>query len=175
MFEKIKNFFRSNKKASTSKNLRTLSTGGTVDNLQKYKNLIPDLIDEFLDSNLKINRTHSFTKKNIKISLSEKKLRHSNSQLFKLRKKIPKKPDTIGSHYFIGSIFKDKNHLTTKNVRSSSIFVKTDTIIREEDETEDINNQNIIVKRSKKKKKTLDPKDTLEANRIQFKISGEKL
>ena len=175
MFEKIKNFFRSNKKASTSKNLRTLSTGGTVDNLQKYKNLIPDLIDEFLDSNLKINRTHSFTKKNIKISLSEKKLRHSNSQLFKLRKKIPKKPDTIGSHYFIGSIFKDKNHLTTKNVRSSSIFVKTDTIIREEDETEDINNQNIIVKRSKKKKKTLDPKDTLEANRIQFKISGEKM
>ena len=75
MFEKIKNFFRSNKKVSTSKNLRTLSTGGTVDNLQKYKNLIPDLIDEFLDSNLKINRAHSFTKKKHKIIFIRKKIK----------------------------------------------------------------------------------------------------
>ena len=162
MFEKIKNFFIPKRRNSTSsKDLNKVSNGVTNDNLKKYKTLIPNLIDEFLDDNsLKKKRTNSFTEKNIKLTLYEKKITHSNTQsLFKLRKKrIPQKTDlniSLGKHYFKGSVDQETKNLTTKNLRRSSIIEKKGEIIKEEDENENLDNKNISVKRTKKKKENI--------------------
>ena len=189
MFGKIKNFFKSNKNSTSSKALDTLSNGLTIDTLKRYKNLIPNLLDEFLDKkNMDQIRSNSFTKKNIKLTLSENKLVHSNSQLLlKLKKKeTPKQANirvSIGRHYFLGSISQDSKHMTTKDVRRGSYQVKKSDIILEKkeenndnvNEGENINNNNIAIKRNPKKKKTIDPQDTIEANHIEFKISAENI
>ena len=199
---KIKNLFKSRRNTVSTKKLDKLDNGLTIDDMIRYKNLIPNLLDEFIDQN-KSNkrRANSFSLKNKKLTISEKNLIHSNSGLLKkLQKKIQKKANvriSIGRHYFLGSTAEDAKHLTTKNVRRGSFKEKKEEAIFEKDENEeneenkgkDDKKQNnefaglrantirfdkIPKRRTLKRKRTIDPQDTVEANNIQFEIRGEE-
>ena len=206
MFEnfssKIKNLFKSKRNTVSTKKLDKLDNGLTIDDMIRYKNLIPNLLDEFVDqSNSNKRRANSFSLKNRKLTISEKSLIHSNSGLLKkLQKKIPKKANvrvSIGRHYFLGSTSEDAKHLTTKNVRRGSFPEKKgDIIIEKEEKEENEENKEQEEKKQKnefsglrantirfdkipkrqtlKRKKTIDPQDTVEANNIQFEIRGEE-
>ena len=202
---KLKNLFKSKKNTVSTKQLDKLDNGLTIDDMIRYKNLIPNLLDEFIDQN-KSNkrRANSFSLKNTKLTISEKSLIHSNSGLLKkLQKKLQKKANvriSIGRHYFLGSTAEDAKHLTTKNVRRGSVPEKKEKIIKEKEEKEENEGNEEIKKKDEKnkknefsglrsntirfdkipkrqtlkRKKTIDPQDTVEANNIQFEIKGEE-
>ena len=189
MFEKFKKLFKSNKKAVSEKKLDKLNDGLTIEDILRYKNLIPNLLDEFiLDKNeLNHRKSNSFNKKNTKLTLSENKLVHSNSGLlFKIKKKMPKKQApvrfSIGRHYFLGSIEEENKRLTSKNVRRGSFTEKKDELVIVKEEASENNNENkeqnekdnSSPKRKLKRKNTIDPQDTVEANNIQFEIRGKE-
>ena len=191
MFEnfssKLKNLFKNKRNSSSTKNITDLNNGLALDNILRYKNLIPNLLDEFIENN-EVNpiRANSFSSKKTKLTLCENELIHSNSGLLlKIKKKIPKKVNvrcSIGRHYFLGSISGDLKHLTTKNVRRGSLEEKKENIIIKEEKEEAFEIKNLSVendekpkKRKSKRKKTIDPQDTVEASNIQFEISEEEI
>ena len=189
MFEnistKLKNLFKNKKNSSSTKEINDLNNRLAIDDILRYKNLIPNLLDEFIDHcKLTTIRANSFSSKKTKLSLSDNKLIHSNSGLLlKIKKKMPKKANvrcSIGRHYFIGSISEDSKNLTTKKVRRCSFEEKKENIIRKEEKEDiyelrpqEIEKDSKSIKRKSKRKKTIDPQDTIEANNIQFEISGE--
>ena len=129
MFEnfssKIKNLFKGKKGSIFStKDLNSLNNGLTQEDLKRYKNLIPNLLDEFIDqNNQNQKRSGSFSSKKNKLTLKENKLIHSNSGLLN---KIRKKRNTqvvdrlsIGRHYFLGKT-KDTKLSSTRNLRRVS-------------------------------------------------------
>ena len=184
---KLKNLFKNKKNSSSTKEINDLNNGLTIDDILRYKNLIPNLLDEFIDQcKLTTIRSNSFSSKKTKLSLSENKLIHSNSGLlFKIKKKIPKKANvrcSIGRHYFLGSISEESKNLTTKNVRRGSFEEKKENIIikgKKKDPFEirlqKIEKDSKSIKRKSKRKKTIDPQDTVEASSIQFEISAEEI
>ena len=195
MFDKFKNLFRSNKKNTISeKKLDKINDGLTIEDILRYKNLIPNLLDEFILDKKELNnsRYYSFNKINTKLTLFENKLVHSNSGLLiKLKKKMPKKQApvrySIGRHYFLGSIAEESKHATSKNVRRGSFSEKKDELLTVKEETNENNkdtkennnknneNENVPVKRKLKRKKTIDPQDTVEATNLQFLIEGKEI
>ena len=191
MFEnistKLKHLFKNKKISSSTKEINDLNNRLTIDDILRYKNLIPNLLDEFIDQcKLTTIRSNSFSSKKTKLSLSKNKLIHSNSGLlFNIKKKIPKKANvrcSIGRHYFLGSISEESKNLTTKNVRKGSFEEKKENIIKKEEkeDTYEIRPQEIekdskLIKRKSKRKKTIDPQDTVEASNIQFEIAVEEI
>ena len=186
MFEnfsnKLKNLFKAKRNTVSAKSITNLSNL-TIDGILRYKNLIPNLLDEFIDKNtLNIKRSNSFSSKKINLTLTENKLIHSNSGLLlQLKKKMPQKANlrcSLGRHYFIGSVAEDSKRLTTKNVRRGSFEEKNENITIKEEKKENpelkepnTENDNIKLKRNSKRKKTIDPQDTAKANNMQFEIS----
>ena len=183
MFEnfssKIKNLFRSKKGSIFStKDLNSLNNGLTKGNLQRYKNLIPNLLDEFvIQDKQNKKRSGSFSSKNNKFILSEKKLVHSNSGLFlKIKKKKNIQADirlSIGRHYFLGKT-EDSKLASTKNLRRVSYM--QENIMGKLEKNATLRDINIDISKNKpklKRKRTLDPDDTKQANNIQFEF-GEK-
>ena len=186
MFEnfsnKLKNLFKAKRNTVSAKSITDLSNL-TIDGILRYKNLIPNLLDEFIDKNtLNIKRSNSFSSKKINLTLTENKLIHSNSGLLlQLKKKMPQKANlrcSLGRHYFIGSVAEDSKRLTTKNVRRGSFEEKNENITIKEEKKENpelkepnTENDNIKLKRNSKRKKTIDPQDTAKANNMQFEIS----
>ena len=108
-----------------------------MQNIQKYKNLIPNLLDEFEIENTKnIKRSNSFTIKNRKLSLSEHKLTHlKTGSLFKIRRHFNKKPNKSRFDNILDKSNKDSKHKTTKNVRRGSFREHQE--IKEEENTVD--------------------------------------
>ena len=186
MFEnfsnKLKNLFKAKRNTVSAKSITDLSNL-TIDGILRYKNLIPNLLDEFIDKNtLNIKRSNSFSSKKINLTLTENKLIHSNSGLLlQLKKKMPQKANlrcSLGRHYFIGSVAEDSKRLTTKNVRRGSFEEKNENITIKEEKKENpelkepnTENDNIKLKRNSKRKKTIDPQDTAKANNMQFEIA----
>ena len=157
MFSKLKNIFKSKKNIT-----KALDT----------KQVIPTLLNEFIDENKPSKtRANSFTKKNIKLMLPKNELIHSKSALLhKLLKNINQKKEnkniSLERNYFLRSYTKeDPKHLTTKNVHRGSF--------QDKKEKSEKDQNNVDEKKPLKRKKTIDPQDTKEANKIQFKISGE--
>ena len=175
---KIKNLFKSRKRNTVStKDLFKITNN--LQNIQKYKNLIPNLLDEFEIENTKnIKRSNSFTIKNKKLSLSEHKLTHlKTGSLFKIRRHFNKKPNKSPLDNILEKSNKDSKHKTTKNVRRGSFREHQE--IKEEDNSVDLQAKNIESndnrkKRKLKRKRTMDPQETNKVKQIKFDITGEK-
>ncbi len=185
MFEsitnKIKNLF-------TSKRHKTVSSKGLggiandINTIQRYKNLIPNLLDEFIKPNMiEHKRSNSLEVKKSKLSLENHKLIHSNSVLlFKLKKKSSKKINirsSIGRHYFMGSTERSTKKMTSKDVRRGSYYMIKENIIleKEDDDTDNVQSKiKVPIKRKPRRKRTIDPQDTLETNNMQFFIGNEE-
>ena len=161
MFSKIKNFFKSKKKLTSTQS--------------RDKNFIPNLLDEFnLENKTTHTRSNSFINKNTNLTLSKNKLSHSNSlELPKIKKNIPKteNKNVLGRNYFLDKAFiKDNKHPTSKNVYRGSFSKKSDKTIIQKLEDNKIEKKSLL-----KRKKTMDPQDTVEANNLEFKFSGEEM
>ena len=186
MFEnfsnKIINFFKPKKRNTVStKELGAITND--LDNILRYKNLIPNLLDEFIKPNISdYKRSNSLKSKNIKLTLSQHRLTRSNSGLLlKLKNKNNKKQSvrcSIGRHYFMGSIEESSKKMTAKNVRRGSFKEIKENVILEKKE-EDLDNLkskiDVPKKRKLKRKGTIDPQDTVEANNMEFFIGEEEL
>ena len=183
MFEnfssKIKNLFKTKKGSIIStKDLNSLNNGLTREDFQRYKNLIPNILDEFIEENKQNQkRSGSFSSKNNKLTLSEKKLVHSNSGLFlKLKKKRNTQAAvrlSIGRHYFMGKTEESKLS-STKYLRRVSmqenIIMENAEKIEKKDKVKSTNIDLPKRKSKLKRKRTLDPQDTIQANNIQFEF-----
>ena len=161
MFAKLKNLFKSKKNITSIK---------AID-----KNFIPDLLDEFMTENkITHTRSNSFINNDIKLTLTKNKLVHSKSVEPKMKKKNLKKDNkniSLGRKGFLGKTFTitDSKHPTTKDVYRGSFSMKSEknNEISSKDD-KDKNGKNKL-----KRKKTLDPQDTMEAKNIEFNISQQ--
>ena len=149
MLEKFKKLFKSNKKAVSEKKLDKLNDGLTIEDILRYKNLIPNLLDEFIIDKKELNhrKSNSFNKKNTKLTLSENKLVHSNSALlFKIKKKMTKRQApvrfSIGMHYFLCRIEEENKRHTSKNVHRGSFTEKKDELVIVKEEANENNKEN---------------------------------
>ena len=174
---KIKNLFKSKKRNTVSTKDLTKITNN-LQNIQKYKNLIPNLLDEFEVENItNIKRSNSFAIKNKKLTLSEHKLTHlKTGSLFKIRRHFNKKPNKsrFDKNNILDRVNKDSKHKTSKNVRRGSF--REEEEIKEEEKSVDLQVKNDNRKKRKlKRKRTLDPQETNKAKQIKFAITGEEL
>ena len=175
----IKNLFAKRNKTNSSKGI---GIANDIDTIQRYKNLIPNLLDEFIKPNMiEQKRSNSLKIKKSKLSLENHKLIHSNSVLLlKLKKKSSKKINvrsSIGRHYFMGSTERSTKKMTSKDVRRGSYFIPKENIIleKEDDDTDNLQSKiKIPIQRKPKRKRTIDPQDTLETNNMQFFIGNEE-
>ena len=75
----IKNLFAKRNKTNSSKGI---GIANDIDTIQRYKNLIPNLLAEFIKPNMiEQKRSNSLKIKKSKLSLENHKLIHSNSVL----------------------------------------------------------------------------------------------
>ena len=164
---KILNLFKSNKRPISSKALDKLTNdlGGII----RYKSLIPNLLEEFeIQNKYSKERSNSYSLKNTKLTLSENKLRRSNSvSMNKLKKKKVNIRCSFGRHYFTNAD-DDTKHLTSKNLHRGSFYdIKQNIKLGKIENTQ---------KRKKFiRKTTIDPQDTREAHNIEFVINGEEI
>ena len=180
MFNKIKNVFNSRRQTATV----------NIEDILLYKNLIPNLVDEFSDENvLSKKRSNSFSKKHLLLNLSGKTLAHSNSgKLVKLKKKEQKKINVKASltrHYFLGRTVEKSKQNTSKNVHRGSFNIKdipkpkprkSEAVNLNRIQTQRYGSyEEIQLKRSENRKKTIDPQDTAQAEHINFEISTSSL
>ena len=180
MLAKIKNFFRPRRKS-----VRTLDKLSTAER-QKYKNLIPNLFGEFIEEiPLEKKRSNSFNKTNIKLTLDLNPFNYSISGEL-IKKKIQNQNNansraSLQRNYFIGSLQKRNRILSSKSVRRGSFEKKIvgkkkeriDRIITVQPGKEN-DNPNFF-QRSLKKKKTIDPQDTVIAEHLSFKITEKEI
>ena len=145
MLEKFKKLFKSNKKAVSEKKLDKLNDGLTIEDILRYKNIIPNLLDEFILDKKELNhwKSNSFNKKNTKLTLSDNKLVHSNSALlFKIKKRQAPVRFSIGMHYFLCRIEEENKQLTSKNVHRGSFTEKKDELVIVKEEANENNKEN---------------------------------
>ena len=179
--EKIKNFFRPRRKSMK-----------TVDKLsqaerQKYKNLIPSLFGEFIEEvPLEKKRSNSLNKNNYNLTLDSNPFNYSISgELIKKKLTNQNKPNfrtSLQRNYFIGSLQKRSKLLTSKNVRKGSFEDKKGgnkkegigRVITLQSGNLENDNPNFF-QRSLKKKKTIDPQDTVTAEHLSFKITEKEI
>ena len=181
MLAKIKNFFRPRRKS-----VRTLDKLSPAER-QKYKNLIPNLFGEFIEEvPLDKKRSNSFNKTNIKLTLDLNPFNYSISGEL-IKKKIQNQNNansrtSLQRNYFIGSLQKTNRILSSKNVRRGSFEKKIvgkkkeriDRIITVQPGKKENDNPNFF-QRSLKKKKTIDPQDTVIAEHLSFKITEKEI
>ena len=181
MLAKIKNFFRPRRKS-----VRTLDKLSPAER-QKYKNLIPNLFGEFIEKiPLEKKRSNSFNKTNIKLTLDLNPFNYSISGEL-IKKKIQNQNNansrnSLQRNYFIGSLQKRNRILSSKNVRRGSFEKKIvgkkkeriDRIITVQPGKKENDNPNFF-QRSLKKKKTIDPQDTVIAEHLSFKITEKEI
>ena len=181
MLAKIKNFFRPRRKS-----VRTLDKLSPAER-QKYKNLIPNLFGEFIEEiPLEKKRSNSFNKTNIKLTLDLNPFNYSISGEL-IKKKIQNQNNansrtSLQRNYFIGSLQKRNRILSSKNVRRGSFEKKIvgkkkeriDRIITVQPGKKENDNPNFF-QRSLKKKKTIDPQDTVIAEHLSFKITEKEI
>ena len=181
MLAKIKNFFRPRRKS-----VRTLDKLSPAER-QKYKNLIPNLFGEFIEEvPLDKKRSNSFNKTNIKLTLDLNPFNYSISGEL-IKKKIQNQNNansrtSLQRNYFIGSLQKRNRILSSKNVRRGSFEKKIvgkkkeriDRIITVQPGKKENDNPNFF-QRSLKKKKTIDPQDTVIAEHLSFKITEKEI
>ena len=181
MLAKIKNFFRPRRKS-----VRTLDKLSPAER-QKYKNLIPNLFGEFIEEvPLEKKRSNSFNKTNIKLTLDLNPFNYSISGEL-IKKKIQNQNNansrtSLQRNYFIGSLQKRNRILSSKNIRRGSFEKKTvgkkkeriDRIITVQPGKKENDNPNFF-QRSLKKKKTIDPQDTVIAEHLSFKITEKEI
>ena len=181
MLEKIKNFFRPRRKS-----VRTLDKLSPAER-QKYKNLIPNLFGEFIEEvPLDKKRSNSFNKTNIKLTLDLNPFNYSISGEL-IKKKIQNQNNansrnSLQRNYFIGSLQKRNRILSSKNIRRGSFEKKIvgkkkeriDRIITVQPGKKENDNPNFF-QRSLKKKKTIDPQDTVIAEHLSFKITEKEI
>ena len=181
MLAKIKNFFRPRRKS-----VRTLDKLSPAER-QKYKNLIPNLFGEFIEEvPLDKKRSNSFNKTNIKLTLDLNPFNYSISGEL-IKKKIQNQNNansrnSLQRNYFIGSLQKRNRILSSKNIRRGSFEKKIvgkkkeriDRIITVQPGKKENDNPNFF-QRSLKKKKTIDPQDTVIAEHLSFKITEKEI
>ena len=181
MLAKIKNFFRPRRKS-----VRTLDKLSPAER-QKYKNLIPNLFGEFIEEiPLEKKRSNSFNKTNIKLTLDLNPFNYSISGEL-IKKKIQNQNNansrnSLQRNYFIGSLQKRNRILSSKNIRRGSFEKKIvgkkkeriDRIITVQPGKKENDNPNFF-QRSLKKKKTIDPQDTVIAEHLSFKITEKEI
>ena len=181
MLAKIKNFFRPRRKS-----VRTLDKLSPAER-QKYKNLIPNLFGEFIEEiPLEKKRSNSFNKTNIKLTLDLNPFNYSISGEL-IKKKIQNQNNansrtSLQRNYFIGSLQKRNRILSSKNIRRGSFEKKLvgkkkeriDRIITVQPGKKENDNPNFF-QRSLKKKKTIDPQDTVIAEHLSFKITEKEI
>ena len=181
MLAKIKNFFRPRRKS-----VRTLDKLSPAER-QKYKNLIPNLFGEFIEEvPLDKKRSNSFNKTNIKLTLDLNPFNYSISGEL-IKKKIQNQNNansrtSLQRNYFIGSLQKRNRILSSKNIRRGSFEKKIvgkkkeriDRIITVQPGKKENDNPNFF-QRSLKKKKTIDPQDTVIAEHLSFKIAEKEI
>ena len=181
MLQKIKNFFRPRRKS-----VRTLDKLSPAER-QKYKNLIPNLFGEFIEEiPLEKKRSNSFNKTNIKLTLDLNPFNYSISGEL-IKKKIQNQNNansrtSLQRNYFIGSLQKRNRILSSKNIRRGSFEKKIvgkkkeriDRIITVQPGKKENDNPNFF-QRSLKKKKTIDPQDTVIAEHLSFKITEKEI
>ena len=181
MLAKIKNFFRPRRKS-----VRTLDKLSPAER-QKYKNLIPNLFGEFIEEiPLEKKRSNSFNKTNIKLTLDLNPFNYSISGEL-IKKKIQNQNNansrtSLQRNYFIGSLQKRNRILSSKSVRRGSFEKKIvgkkkeriDRIITVQPGKKENDNPNFF-QRSLKKKKTIDPQDTVIAEHLSFKITEKEI
>ena len=181
MLAKIKNFFRPRRKS-----VRTLDKLSPAER-QKYKNLIPNLFGEFIEEiPLEKKRSNSLNKTNIKLTLDLNPFNYSISGEL-IKKKIQNQNNansrtSLQRNYFIGSLQKRNRILSSKNVRRGSFEKKIvgkkkeriDRIITVQPGKIENDNPNFF-QRSLKKKKTIDPQDTVIAEHLSFKITEKEI
>ena len=179
--EKIKNFFRPRRKS-----MRTADKLSPAER-QKYKNLIPNLFGEFIEEiPLEKKRSNSFNKTNIKLTLDINPFNYSISGEL-IKKKIQNQNNansrtSLQRNYFIGSLQKRSKLLTSKNVRKGSFEDKKGgnkkeglgRVITLQSGNLENDNPNFF-QRSLKKKKTIDPQDTVTAEHLSFKITEKEI
>jgi len=181
MLEKIKNFFRPRRKS-----MRTLDKLSPAER-QRYRNLIPNLFGEFIEEiPIEKRRSNSLNKTSNKLTLDLNPFNYSISgELIKKKVQIQNNADfrtSLQRNYFIGSIQKRSKLLTSKNVRQGSFEdkkggKKKETIGRIITlQSGNIENDNPnTIQRSLKKKKTIDPQDTVTAEHLSFKITEKEI
>ena len=181
MLAKIKNFFSPRRKS-----VRTLDKLSPAER-QKYKNLIPNLFGEFIEEiPLEKKRSNSFNKTNIKLTLDLNPFNYSISGEL-IKKKIQNQNNansrtSLQRNYFIGSLQKRNRILSSKNIRRGSFEKKIvgkkkeriDRIITVQPGKKENDNPNFF-QRSLKKKKTIDPQDTVIAEHLSFKITEKEI
>ena len=181
MLAKIKNFFSPRRKS-----VRTLDKLSPAER-QKYKNLIPNLFGEFIEEvPLDKKRSNSFNKTNIKLTLDLNPFNYSISGEL-IKKKIQNQNNansrtSLQRNYFIGSLQKRNRILSSKNIRRGSFEKKIvgkkkeriDRIITVQPGKKENDNPNFF-QRSLKKKKTIDPQDTVIAEHLSFKITEKEI
>ena len=184
MFSKLKNFFKNKKKNNSTKANDDLNKGLPKENKIHYENIIPNLVNEFINKNISDKkRSNSFSSKNKNLCLSKNKLVHSNSGLlFKFTKKTSKNI-SLERQYFIETKSGNIKHLTSKYVRRGTFTEINDNLKIENIENTDITNlppqnkenNNSFKKTTLKRRKTLDPQNTVQAEHIQFVIAGDMM
>ena len=168
--------------------MKTLDKLAPAD-IQRYKNLIPSLFGEFIDNEIPIEkkRSNSLNKTNNKLALDLNPFNYSISGEL-IKKKIQNQNNanfrtSLQRNYFIGSLAKRSKLLTSKNVRKSSFEEdqkdgnKKDGISRVitlQSTIPESDNPN-FVQRSLKKKKTIDPQDTVTAEHLSFQITEKEI
>jgi hypothetical protein len=181
MLAKTKNFFRPRRKS-----VRALDKLSPAER-QKYKNLIPNLFGEFIEEvPLDKKRSNSFNKTNIKLTLDLNPFNYSISGEL-IKKKIQNQNNansrtSLQRNYFIGSLQKRNRILSSKNIRRGSFEKKIvgkkkeriDRIITVQPGKKENDNPNFF-QRSLKKKKTIDPQDTVIAEHLSFKITEKEI
>ncbi len=182
MFSKLKNFFKSKKKINSTKEDDDLNKKLPKESKIHYENIIPNLVDEFIDKNISDKkRSNSFSQKNKNLCLSENKLVHSNSGLlFKFAKKASKNI-SLERQYFIETKKENTRHLTSKFLRRGTFTENNDNLKIENIENTDITNlppqnkenNNSFKKIPLKRRRTLDPQKTVKAEHIHFAIAGD--
>ena len=164
--DKIIGFFRSNRRHTTTKALDQIASN--LGNMILYKNLIPNLLNEFeIDNKSDKKRSNSFSLKNTKLTLSENTIAHSNNlYLHKIKKNKTNTGYLFGRHYFQRRKG-DSRRLTSKSIHRSSYYdIKKSILLGKMD------NNN---KRKLRRKRTIDPQDTNEANNMEFIINGSEI
>ena len=185
MLEKIKNFFRPRRKS-----MKTLDKLSPAER-QRYKNLIPSLFGEFIEEvPLEKKRSNSLNKTNNKLTLDLNPFNYSISGEL-IKKKVQHQNNTnfrtsLQRNYFIGSLQKRSKMLTSKNVRKGSFeekkggkkkegFGRVITLQSGNIENIEENDNPNFFQRSLKKKKTIDPQDTVTAEHLSFKITEKEI